>query len=181
VTLDHLWAGWRREYVERATGQGAGSEAEQGIAGDGGADSGCVFCAIAASGTPSADNGIVWRDALSCALLNAFPYASGHLLVMPVRHVDDFAGLAPEESSSLWSTTLRAVDAITTAYTPDGINLGANLGRAAGAGIPAHLHLHVLPRWSGDTNFMTTVAGVRVMPESLPDTWRRLREAWATR
>lgn len=172
MTLAQLWAGWRLEYVQeasaanRATGTArAGEDA-------------CVFCRIAASGPPSEENGVVWRDAISFAVLNAFPYASGHLLVMPVRHAGALEELSEEESASLWRLTRNAVVAITAAYGPDGLNMGANLGRAAGAGIPQHVHLHVLPRWSGDTNFMTSVSGVRVIPEPLPDSWRRLHTAW---
>ena len=166
MTLEHLWAGWRLQYVVAAT------EVDRRGAGE------CVFCAIIATGTPSEANGVVWRDESNFAVLNAYPYASGHLLVMPVRHVADLGALTATESTGLWDTTRRAVAAVESAYEPDGINLGANLGRAAGAGIPAHLHLHVVPRWSGDTNFMTSVAGVRVLPESLVDTWHRLSEAW---
>jgi ATP adenylyltransferase len=165
--LEQLWAGWRRDYVVSTT------DAERR-----GADDGCVFCRIAASGPPSEQNLVVWRSALSYAVLNAYPYASGHLLVMPVRHVGELGELSSEESSDLWLGTERAVSAINAAYDPDGVNLGANLGRAAGAGIPSHLHMHVLPRWSGDTNFMTAVAGVRVMPESLQAGWERLHAAW---
>jgi diadenosine tetraphosphate (Ap4A) HIT family hydrolase len=167
VSLEHLWAGWRNDYVVRATAADRRGSAE------------CVFCAIAASGGPSAENGVVWRGELSYAVLNAYPYASGHLLVMPVRHVDALDQLTAGESADLWEATRRAVGALERAYEPDGVNVGANLGRAAGAGIPSHLHLHALPRWSGDTNFMTSVAGTRVMPESLPESWRRLRDAWA--
>ena len=169
MSLEQLWAGWRLEYVQSA------SAAERLGADDG---SGCVFCRIVASGPPSAENGIVWRDALRLAVLNLSPYASGHLLVMPVRHVAGLHELTPEESVSLWEATRTALAAIADAYDPDGLNMGGNLGRAAGAGIPGHVHLHALPRWSGDTNFMTTVAGVRVMPESLTESWRRLHGAW---
>jgi ATP adenylyltransferase len=165
--LEQLWAGWRHEYVASATA------AERREAGEG-----CVFCRIAASGPPSADNVVVWRSELSLAVLNAYPYASGHLLVMPLRHVGELGALTTEESADVWEAARRAVAAITAAYEPDGINMGANIGRAAGAGIPEHLHLHVLPRWAGDTNFMTTVAGARVMPESLVVGWKRLHEAW---
>lgn len=165
--LEQLWAGWRHDYVASATAE------ERAGAGDA-----CVFCAIAASGEPSADNGVVWRDEQAFATLNAYPYASGHLLVLPLRHVSDFAELTAGESSALWTAVQSSVAAISAAYDPDGVNLGANLGRAAGAGIPRHLHLHVLPRWSGDTNFMTAVAGVRVIPEALTESWRRLRASW---
>jgi diadenosine tetraphosphate (Ap4A) HIT family hydrolase len=166
MSLEQLWAGWRREYIVAAT------EADRR------GDDGCVFCAIASSGAPSEYNGVVWRGSLTFVVLNAYPYASGHLLVLPLRHVEDLAQLTEEESRQLWETTRAAAAAIGVAYDPDGVNLGANLGRAAGAGIPSHLHLHALPRWSGDTNFMTSVAGVRVMPESLPESWRRLSAAW---
>lgn len=171
MTLDQLWAGWRQEYVVRAS--------DDHRSGAGHTDSdGCVFCRILATGAPSVDNGIVWRDELACAILNAYPYASGHMLVMPVRHVGQLSELNEAESISVWETARTAVSVLNDAYDPDGANLGANLGRAAGAGIPSHLHLHVLPRWSGDTNFMTSVAGVRVMPESLSVTWERLHDAW---
>jgi diadenosine tetraphosphate (Ap4A) HIT family hydrolase len=167
VSFENLWAGWRLAYVSAAT------QAERR-----GDDGECVFCAIAASGPPSPENLVVWRGDLAFAVLNAYPYASGHLLVMPMRHVADLDDLSAEERSALWATTEAAIGAITVAYRPDGINMGANLGRAAGAGIPGHLHIHVVPRWSGDTNFMTTVAGVRVMPESLADSWARLHAVW---
>lgn len=165
--LDQLWAGWRREYVTEATEAARGKTPED-----------CVFCRIVASGEPSVDNGVVFRGERVLAVLNAYPYASGHLLVLPLRHLAGLAELEPAESADLWETTQSSVTAITAAYGPDGINMGANLGRAAGAGIPDHLHLHVVPRWAGDTNFMTTVAGVRVLPESLTDAWRKLHAAW---
>jgi ATP adenylyltransferase len=167
MSLDQLWAGWRHDYVASAsTAQRNGTEED------------CVLCRIAASGDPSEQNGVVWRGELTLAVLNAYPYASGHLLVTPVRHVSSLAGLTQDESVDLWETTRTAAAALDAAYDPDGLNVGANLGRAAGAGIPRHLHLHVLPRWSGDTNFMTAVAGVRVLPESLPRSWQKLHDAW---
>ena len=112
------------------------------------------------------------------AVLNAYPYASGHLMVVPIRHVGSLGGLTDEEGAELWSALRRSVAALEAALGPEGINLGANLGRAAGAGIPRHLHLHAVPRWLGDTNFMTAVAGTRVLPETLAVTWQRLHEAW---
>ena len=173
--LEQLWAGWRLDYVQAA------SAAERST-GDSGTARGdvCIFCRIATSGPPSPDNGVVWRDELALAVLNAFPYTSGHLLVMPVRHVEGLEDLTEQEAGALWSATLAAMSSLRRAYDPDGMNMGANLGRAAGAGIPSHVHLHVLPRWSGDTNFMTSVAEVRVLPESLPASWRRLHDAWPT-
>lgn len=169
MSLEHLWAGWRQEYVTGA------DETERAHAANGR----CIFCDIVGSGDPSPDNGIVWRAELVLVVLNAYPYASGHLLVMPVRHTAGLDELEPAESAALWETTRLAGAVLETVYKPDGLNLGANLGRAAGAGIPRHLHLHVLPRWSGDTNFMTSVGGVRVMPEPLDVSWSRLHPAFA--
>jgi ATP adenylyltransferase len=97
---------------------------------------------------------------------------------MPLRHAAALGDLTEPEAEEVWTATRRSVSAIEKAYVPDGLNMGANLGRAAGAGIPAHVHLHVLPRWSGDTNFMTTVGGTRVMPETLTTAWEKLRGAW---
>lgn len=165
--LEQLWAGWRNEYVVEVT------EKERS-----GATDDCVFCAIAMSGPPSADNGIVHIGQHCFAVLNAYPYASGHLLILPIRHVEELDNLTEGESAELWTTTLAALAAIGRAYSPEGVNLGANLGRAAGAGIPRHLHMHAVPRWSGDTNFMTAVAGVRVLPEPLAVAWDKLHRAW---
>jgi diadenosine tetraphosphate (Ap4A) HIT family hydrolase len=167
MALEQLWADWRQEYVTAATA------AERH-----GDDGRCVFCHLAASGPPSAENGVVWRGERAMALLNLYPYTSGHLLVVPVRHLSALSELDAEESAELWNATRSATAALDAAYSPDGINVGANLGRAAGAGIPAHLHLHVLPRWSGDTNFMTTIAGTRVLPESMASAWAKLHPAW---
>ena len=171
MSLEHLWAGWRRQYIVEATErERAGATAHD--------PSNCVFCALAESGSPSEDNLVVWRGELSYVVMNAYPYASGHVLVLPLRHVGPLAELTEAESAELWSATQRALASIEQAYDPDGLNMGANLGRAAGAGLPGHLHLHALPRWSGDTNFMTTVAETRVMPETLQLSWKRLTDAW---
>ena len=171
MSLEHLWAGWRREYIVEATAR----ERAGGLSQD---ESDCVFCRLAASGRPSEENLVVWRGELTFVVMNAYPYASGHVLVMPLRHVEPLSELTEGESAELWSATLRSVTTIEKAYEPDGLNMGANLGRAAGAGLPAHVHLHVLPRWSGDTNFMTSVAETRVMPETLQLSWKRLTDAW---
>jgi len=190
VSLEQLWAGWRHDYIVRATAReradrsegtgaadGAGTAAAEGKGTLHDADR-CVFCRIAQSGPPSVDNLMVWKGQLSFVVLNAYPYASGHVLVLPLRHVGGLGELTEAESSDVWSVSRRAVAAIEAAYEPDGLNLGANLGRAGGAGIPGHLHLHVLPRWTGDTNFMTSIAGTRVMPETLQAVWQKLSEAW---
>jgi ATP adenylyltransferase len=144
-------------------------------------DPDCVFCRILGSGKPDSETHVVWRHptGLVVALLNAYPYTSGHVMVMPVRHVGELESLTAGESSALMDGLTGAVRAIKAAYRPDGLNAGANLGRAAGAGVPGHLHLHVLPRWVGDTNFMTSVAEARVLPEPLSASAERIRSGWA--
>ena len=163
--LEHLWSGWRSQYIESVS---AGPRPD------------CVFCAILSSGLPDTDTHILWRHPGGgvIAILNAYPYASGHLMVMPVRHVADLEGLDDDESAALWDGLRLGVRALKAAYGPDGINVGANLGHAAGAGVPTHLHLHAVPRWVGDTNFMTALADARVLPEPLSRTDERLRGAW---
>ena len=137
-----------------------------------------LFAAIEASGLPDEETFVVHRGPKCLALLNAYPYTSGHLLVVPRRAVAALAELTEDEHAALWSMVRDAVAAVEAAYSPDGVNVGLNQGAAAGAGVPSHLHVHVLPRWSGDTNFMTTTADTRVLPEALGETWRRLVEAW---
>lgn len=165
--MDRLWAGWRSAYVA-AAGNGA-------LAGEG-----SLFTRILAAGLPDEETHVLWRGELVFAILNAFPYTSGHMLVMPYREVGELEALEPDEAAALWDAVRDAVVAVKTAYRPHGINVGLNLGEAAGAGIPGHLHVHVLPRWNADSNFMTSIAEVRVLPESLGDSWRRLRAAWPT-
>jgi ATP adenylyltransferase len=161
--LERLWAGWRGAYVSESAGH----------------DEGCLFCRILAAGDDEQYH-VVRRGDRSAVVLNAYPYTSGHVMVAPLRHVGELEELEADEAGELWGLVSQAVQALKAAYRPDGINVGLNLGRAAGAGVPGHLHAHVLPRWNGDTNFMTTVAEARVLPETLTDTWRKLRAAWPT-
>jgi ATP adenylyltransferase len=121
---------------------------------------------------------VVARDDLVFVVMNAFPYTSGHLMIAPLRHEADLEDLKPDEATALMTMAQHAVVALKSAYSPDGLNLGVNVGRVAGAGIPEHVHVHALPRWSGDTNFMTTVAETRVLPEDLRTSWERVRTAW---
>ena len=137
-----------------------------------------LFEAIEASGLSDEETFVVHRGPKCLALLNAYPYTSGHLLVVPRRAVAALSELIEDEHAALWSTVRDAVAAVEAAYSPGGVNVGLNQGAAAGAGVPGHLHVHVLPRWSGDTNFMTATADTRVLPEALGETWRRLVEAW---
>ena len=109
--------------------------------------------------------------------MNLYPYTSGHLMVMPLRHVGELEALTDDERDELWASVTRAVSAVKAVYAPDGVNVGINLGRAAGAGVPGHLHVHVVPRWLADSNFMTAVADTRVLPESLGESAAKLRKA----
>jgi ATP adenylyltransferase len=157
--MDKLWAPWRLEYVQGA------DEIE-----------GCVLCR-AAEGDDE-EQLVVHRGELAFVLLNKFPYASGHLLVAPYRHGANFADLDDAEALEVQHLAAAGLDALGSVYRPDGYNLGWNIGRIAGAGIVDHGHLHVVPRWGGDTNFMPVLADVRVMPEHLVETRRRLAAAW---
>jgi diadenosine tetraphosphate (Ap4A) HIT family hydrolase len=163
--MERLWAGWRSSYVA-AAGNGA-------LAGEG-----SIFRDILDSGLPDEETHVVWRGPTCFAILNAFPYTSGHVLVMPYREVGEIEDLTAEEAAEMWGAVRDAVVALKTVYRPHGVNVGLNLGEAAGAGIPSHLHVHVLPRWNADSNFMTAVAEARVLPEALGETWRKLRDAW---
>ena len=160
--LDRMWAGWRGEYVA-----GIG-EAPVG---------GCPLCGAIDPTGPQA-GWIIHRGELATVILNAFPYNNGHLLVLVNRHVAGLDAVTEEEAAELWRLVRTAHRAILAAYEPDGANIGANLGTAAGAGVPDHLHLHVLPRWAADTSFVTSVAGMRVLPETLDSAAARLRAAW---
>jgi diadenosine tetraphosphate (Ap4A) HIT family hydrolase len=154
--MERLWAAWRSAYVT------AGVDGKPTPEGEG-----SLFRQILECGLPDEKTRIVWRGEHNFAILNAYPYTSGHVLVMPYREVGELEDLRDEEAAEMWSAVTRAVEAIKAAYRPHGINIGLNLGEAAGAGVPSHLHVHVLPRWSADSNFMTAVAETRVLPESL--------------
>jgi ATP adenylyltransferase len=148
-----LWAPWRLEYIERAD------------------ETDCIFCS-------PAEDLVLHRGELAFVLLNRFPYASGHLMVAPFRHVGTYGALSDEEALEIHRLATAGLDALAAVYSPQGHNLGWNLGRIAGAGFVDHVHLHVVPRWAGDTNFMPVLADVRVLPEALLETARRLRESW---
>lgn len=174
MTLDRLWAGWRSDYVSDAGTEQRTKENQVEL----GERESCVFCRIVAVGRVDAATGVLWIGESTLVVLNAYPYSSGHLMALPVRHVARLDDLTGDEADELWAGLRHGVAALESAYRPEGINLGANLGQAAGAGIPRHLHLHAVPRWVGDTNFMTTVADTRVLPETLASSWERLRAAW---
>lgn len=159
MTLEQLWAGWRGEYITSVQ-----------------EDGGCVLCRVLEAEDDAGH--VVWRGKYASVLLNAFPYTSGHVMVLPNRHAGEPEGLAAQESAELWQALTRAIRAVKQAYSPEGLNVGANIGKVAGAGVPGHFHLHVLPRWGGDTNFTTTIANTRVIPEALSATYAKLKGAW---
>jgi ATP adenylyltransferase len=140
--------------------------------------SGCVFC-TAAEAADDASVHIVARGRSCFVLLNAYPYNNGHLMVVPYEHTAELTGLTADVAQELFALTRQAVAALRRAMRPSGYNIGMNLGEVAGAGIADHLHMHVVPRWSGDTNFMSVVGETRLIPQSLADTWEMLRGAWA--
>jgi ATP adenylyltransferase len=154
-----LWAPWRLEYIQQADEQ-----------------EGCFFCR-AADG-PDEDGLVVHRGEQAFVVLNKYPYASGHLMVAPFRHVGDFGELENDEALEIHRLAAQGLGALAAAYEPQGYNLGWNLGRIAGAGIVDHIHLHVVPRWAGDTNFMPVLADAKVLPEHLVDSRRKLADAW---
>ncbi len=187
--MDHLWTPWRYAYVTGGdTGRPKLGVSEALAAWPG--DQHCVFCNMIGAADYAIANGMSSEEAeasiyvlergRTCYLvLNAFPYNSGHLMVVPYRHEQSLAGLPLEEADELLRMARRAERVLQTVYQPHGMNFGLNMGKAAGAGVAEHLHLHAVPRWSGDGNFMSVLAETRVLPELLDDSWRRLRAALA--
>lgn len=171
MPIDRLWATWRSQYLNQPPDERRESELAPG-------GTGSLFERILASGLEDDRTFIVRRGPTCFVLLNLFPYTSGHLMVLPNRAVADLEALTPTEHSELWNTVSEGVVAIKRAFAPHGVNVGVNLGEAAGGSQSDHLHVHCVPRWNGDTNFMGTTAEVRVLPFSLEETWTRLREAW---
>jgi ATP adenylyltransferase len=160
--VERLWTPWRRAFVE----------------GSNPPTPGCFLCAEPAEDRDR-EHHIVYRGRHAYVLLNLYPYNNGHLLVAPYRHTGDLPSLDAPTSAEVMALTQRSVAALSQVYRPDGFNVGLNLGRAAGAGVPDHLHVHVVPRWSGDTNFMPVVGETKVLPESLDQTYERLLPAFA--
>ena len=165
MSLEQLWNGWRAQYV----GQGNTASPKQ---------SGSVFTHILQSGLSDEEAHIVHRSSHSFVILNAYPNASGHLLVLPYREVPNLEDLTAEESVDLWANVTNATIALRASHSPDALNVGINLGAAAGGSIAQHLHVHVVPRWNGDSNFMTSIADTRTIPEPLSLTASKVRAAW---
>jgi ATP adenylyltransferase len=159
--LKRLWAPWRMPYIKTAD-----------------EPQGCLFCSVARAHDDRAHH-VLHRDARVLIMLNRFPYNPGHLMVAPLQHAASLADLGAELRAAVTDAVVLAERALAAEYRPHALNLGANLGKVAGAGFPGHLHFHIVPRWNGDTNFMPVVAETKVLPESLGRTWSRLRKALA--
>jgi ATP adenylyltransferase len=157
--VERLWAPWRLEYISSADEQ-----------------PGCIFCAAVEG--DNEERLVVHRGRAAIVLLNKFPYASGHVMVAPRRHVGEFGELEDDEVVEVHRLAAAGIGALAQTYAPQGYNLGWNLGRVAGAGVVDHVHLHVVPRWAGDTNFMPVLADVKVLPEHLQETRRKLAATW---
>jgi ATP adenylyltransferase len=157
--MDYLWTPWRYAYV---------STAEKAV--------GCVFC-DAAKSTDDAKTLIVYRGQHCFVILNAFPYTPGHVMVVPYAHLDELQKLPTEAANEMMALSQRMEHVLRELYHPDGINLGMNIGKAAGAGIAGHIHMHVLPRWVADANFVSVVCETRILPETLEETWKRMTAA----
>jgi ATP adenylyltransferase len=160
--MDYLWTPWRYRYVTKS----------------GENDEPCIFCAAVADTAHDCERLVVYRGTHNLVLLNRYPYTSGHLMVVPHAHVATLQDLTDETLVELIRLARLAEKHLRTVYRPDGLNIGLNIGRSAGAGIANHLHLHALPRWTGDTNFMTAIGETRILPEELEVTWERMRAAF---
>jgi ATP adenylyltransferase len=159
LRVERLWTPWRRAFVESAANDGAGAA--------------CFLCALPAEDDDQS-NLVLSRAQHVFVLLNLYPYNSGHLMVAPYTHTGDLASLDGQVAQEMMRETQRSVGLLQRVYRPDGFNIGMNLGKPAGAGVPDHLHVHVVPRWNGDTNFMPVLGGAKVLPESLEQTYERL-------
>lgn len=158
--MDHIWTPWRKKYIEGETG-----------------DNGCVFCDALAK-ADSAENLIFFRGKFVFLILNRYPYTSGHVMCVPYAHVNRLSLIQPEAREELMDVTTRITELLQSCYHPDGFNLGMNLGAQAGAGVAEHIHMHIVPRWGGDTSFMTIVGQTRVLPETLAESYERIKTAW---
>jgi len=158
--MKHIWAPWRMEYI-------ANNDHKKE----------CIFCS-ALQQEDGPENLVVYRNSQVFVILNRYPYSNGHLMVVPVSHQPSFEVLDLEIRHALMDIMALSVEKIALVYSPEGFNVGANIGSAAGAGIIDHVHFHIVPRWAGDTNFMSSVGHTRVLPETLEDTYWRLRQAW---
>lgn len=158
--MDHIWTPWRMQYIQGNT-----------------KDDGCIFC-LAAEGSDDRENLVFYRGENVFMILNRYPYTSGHVMCVPYDHESRLQDLSDEIRNELMACITKTVAILQEVYDPEGFNIGLNLGAVAGAGVAEHLHVHIVPRWTGDTSFMTAVSATRVLPEVLADTFRRVKEAW---
>jgi ATP adenylyltransferase len=159
--MEQIWSPWRMNYIMHHE-----------------PSKDCVFCVAAAQQADGPDNLVLHRGSTSFVILNRFPYTSGHLMIVPYAHLADPEALDLDTRHEIMDLIIHAKAVLQTVYHPEGFNIGANIGGAAGAGIADHIHFHIVPRWAGDSNFMSTVANTRVLPENLKDTLERLKQAW---
>ncbi|MBV6497522.1 MAG: HIT domain-containing protein [Acidobacteria bacterium ACB1] len=159
--MDVLWSPWRYKYIKENCAT---------------PNSGCVFCTILASSASDEEKFILKRAEFNFVVLNIFPYAAGHVLIVPFEHLAHLTAAKKNSTDEMMDLVKTAHQALETVYAPEGINSGMNIGRAAGAGVAEHYHMHVLPRWVGDANFMTTIGETRTLPESLTDTYAKLKD-----
>jgi ATP adenylyltransferase len=161
--MDHLWSPWRMKYMEQDNQK-----------------SECIFC-DAISANQDEENLVVYRGKLNFVILNRFPYTSGHVMVVPFLHKAFFEDLDDPTQLELMHLITKSTQVIRKVYHPDGFNIGANIGGGSGAGVVGHIHFHVVPRWGGDSNFMTTISDTRVIPEDLVQTLKKFKEAWSAK
>jgi len=160
--MEHLWTPWRMTYL-----QGTDPKPE-----------GCLFCNVASTPEADATTFVLQRGQSAFVILNLYPYNNGHLMVVPFAHVESIEGLSPEQLGEVMALSQTCLAVLRQAYNPQGFNMGINIGGAGGAGVPGHVHLHIVPRWNGDNNFMSTLADTRVIPETIEQTYERLRALW---
>ena len=160
--MDVLWSPWRYEYITGESGPAKG-------------DGSCVFCELLNSPASDEEKFILTRAGFNFILLNIYPYGTGHLMIVPYEHVADLDKAHKQTTDEMMDLMKRCQSALTSVYAPQGLNMGINLGKAAGAGVAGHFHMHILPRWIGDVNFMTSISETRTMPESLATTYEKLK------
>ena len=160
MAVEHIWTPWRMEYIQ-------GDHQEEG----------CIFCQAAAA-EDELKHLVFYRGEHVYMILNRYPYTSGHVMCVPYVHEARLHGIKKSARMEMMEQTSKAVEVLQSVYNPDGFNVGLNFGKMAGAGVADHLHMHIVPRWAGDTNFMASIGKTRVIPESLPETYMRVRDAW---